>query len=62
MLGGLVLLFSLFLSLTTVVWFTAGVTVAMVIIPMVYSYSIYKQHQKEGIVYGTPKKRNTGNI
>jgi len=60
--GGLILLPSVFLPLTAMVWFTACVIAAMVIIPMVYSYSIYKQHQKEGIVYGTPKKSSAEKI
>ena len=49
--GGLVMLFSIFLPLSAMIWVAVCVTVAMVIIPMVYSYSVFKQHQKEGIVY-----------
>ena len=60
--GGLVLLLSVFLPLTAMVWFTACVIAAMLIIPMVYSYSIYRQHQKEGIAHGTPKKSSAEKI
>ncbi|MDY3303723.1 MAG: SdpI family protein [Clostridia bacterium] len=49
--GGLILLLSIFLPLTAMVWVMVCVIAAMVIIPIVYSYSIYKQHQKEGIIY-----------
>ena len=60
--GGLILLPSVFLPLTAMVWFTACVIAAMVIIPMVYSYSIYKQHQKEGIVYAEAPKSSAEKI
>ena len=60
--GGLILLPSVFLPLTAMVWFTACVIAAMVIIPMVYSYSIYKQHQKEGIVYAEAPKSGAEKI
>lgn len=49
--GGLIMLFSVFLPLTAMVWIMVCVIAVMVIVPIVYSYYIYKQHQKEGIVY-----------
>ena len=49
--GGLILLLSVFLPLKVMVWAAVCVIAAVVIIPTVYSYSIYKQHKKEGIVY-----------
>lgn len=54
--GGLIMLFSIFLPLKAMVWFVLCVIVAMVIMPTVYSYHIYKQHQKKGIVYVAPPK------
>lgn len=49
--GGLILLFSVFLPYTAMVPTFVCVVIAMVAIPTVYSYCIYKKHQKEGIVY-----------
>ena len=49
--GGLVMLFCVFLPLLWMIVVTIGVMLALMIIPMVYSYCIYKRHQKEGIVY-----------
>lgn len=60
--GGLILLLSIFLPLTAMVWVMVCVIAAMVIIPMVYSYSIYKQHQKEGIVYAARPKNKAEKI
>lgn len=60
--GGLILLLSLFLPLTVMIWGSICVTIAMVIIPMVYSYSIYKQHQKEGIMYTAAPKSGAEKI
>lgn len=54
--GGLIMLFSIFLPLTSMVSVVVCVIAAMVIIPTVYSYCIYKKHQKEGIIYVTPPK------
>ena len=60
--GGLIMLFSIFLPLTVMVWITVCVTAATVIIPIVYSYLIYRQHQKDGIVYVTSPKSKTEKI
>lgn len=49
--GGLIILFSIFLPLSAMVWVMVCVISAMAVIPIAYSYYIYKQHQKEGIVY-----------
>ena len=38
------------------------VIAVMVIVPIVYSYYIYKQHQKEGIVYTTPPRSKAEKI
>lgn len=59
---GLVTLLSIFLPLVAMLWVTGCALVAMVVIPMVYSYSIYKRHQKEGIVYSTPAKSKAEKI
>jgi len=49
--GGLIILFSVILPLRAMVWIACCVFVAAMIIPVVYSYCIYKQHQKEGVAY-----------
>ncbi len=49
--GGFVLLISIFLPFTTTVWIMLSVIAVIVISPILYSYYIYKQHQKKGIVY-----------
>lgn len=54
--GGLVLLFAAFLPLMAAVWAMVGVMAVMVILPIVYSYRIYKKHQKEGVHYFTVPK------
>lgn len=60
--GGLIMLFSVFLPLTAMVWIMVCVIAVMVIVPIVYSYYIYKQHQKEGIVYTTPPRSKAEKI
>lgn len=60
--GGLIMLFSIFLPLTAMVWVMVCVISAMAVIPTVYSYYIYKQHQKEGIVYTTPPRSKAEKI
>ena len=55
---GLVMLFSNFLPPTAMVWVMVGAIAAMVLIPMAYSYYIYRQHQKEGIAYVTSPRSN----
>lgn len=60
--GGLILLFSVFLPLNAMVWTMVCVLAALAIIPIFYSYRIYKQHQKMGIVYVTPPKSKAEKI
>lgn len=60
--GGLIMIFSVFLPLTAMVWVMVCVMVAIVLIPIVYSYRIYRQHQKEGIVYVAPPKSKAEKI
>ena len=50
-LGGIIVLLSAFLPLSIMSTLLVCVIFAVVIIPMFYSYSIYKQHQREGIIY-----------
>ncbi len=59
---GLIMLLSIFLPLAAMLWVTGCALVVMVVIPMIYSYSIYKRHQKEGIVYSAPEKSKAGKI
>ena len=60
--GGLILLLSIFLPLKVMVSVVVCVIAASAIIPIVYSYSIYKQHQKEGIVYAEAPKSGAEKI
>lgn len=60
--GGLVLLLSIFLPLKVMVSVVICVMVALAIIPIVYSYSIYKQHQREDIVYAEAPKSGAEKI
>lgn len=57
-LSGLAMLCSIFLPRTALVPVLAGGIMAATIIPIVYSYCIYKRHRKEGISYmGAPKSK-----
>lgn len=49
--SGLVMLFSIFLPQAAMVAIMVCAIIAAVVIPIVYSYCIYKRHQKEGIEY-----------
>lgn len=49
--AGIVALFAAFLPLKAMLWVTVCVIAAAVILPVVYSYGIYKRHQREGAVY-----------
>ena len=60
--GGLIMVFSIFLPFTAMTWVTVCVIVVMAIIPLVYSYSIYMQHQKKGIAYVAPPKSTAQKI
>ncbi len=60
--GGVILLFSVFLPFKAMVWIIVSVITAIAVIPIAYSYSVYKQHQKNGIVYVTPPKSKTEKI
>lgn len=60
--GGLILLLSIFLPLKAMVSVVVCVIAALAIIPIVYSYSIYKQHQKAGIVYAEAPKSGAEKI
>ncbi len=54
--GGLVMLFSMFLPRAAMMLVAACVIIAVTTIPIMYSYCIYKKHQKEGIAYvGAPR-------
>ncbi len=56
--SGLAMLFSIFLPQTAMVPVAACAIIAATIIPIVYSYCIYKKHQKEGIAYvDTPSSK-----
>ena len=57
--GGFALLFSAFLPAEVMITVVICMIAALVIIPVVYSYSIYKKHKKEGIVYTASPKTNS---
>ncbi len=57
--GGLVTLSALFLPRAAAVPVTACVIIAITVIPIAYSYSIYKKHQKEGIAYADAPRGKT---
>ena len=59
---GLAILLSIFLPLTTMVAVITCAIIAVVLVPMAYSYSIYKRHKKEGIVYTAPEKSKADKI
>lgn len=54
---GLVILFSIFLPQAAMIPVAVCATGAACVIPVLYSYCIYKKHQKEGIIYA-PAPRN----
>lgn len=54
--GGLIILFSSFLPFKAAICVMACTLVAMIVIPVVYSYRIYQKHQKEGVVYAAPPR------
>ncbi len=60
--GGLALLFSVFLPFTAVIGVMIGVILAAVLIPLMYSYHIYKQHQKTGVAYAAAPKTKAERI
>lgn len=55
--GGLLLLLGALLPLGAMIWVMICVTAALGLAPIAYSYSIYRQHRKEGIAY-TPAPRS----
>ena len=54
--GGLIMLFSVFLPSMAWALIMVLVIIAMAVIPDIYSHYIYKQHQKAGIVYTAQPK------
>ncbi len=60
--GGLILLISAFLPTKAMVWVMIAVFTAIAVIPIGYSYYLYKQHQKAGIVYSIPPRSKAEKI
>ncbi len=54
--GGVVMVFFVFLPPAAMVSGLVCVMIAMIIIPAVYSYTIYTKHQKEGVDYAAAPK------
>lgn len=56
--GGLILIFSAFLPLEVMISALIAVLLALAVVPIAYSYYIYKQHQEQGVAYAlAPKSR-----
>lgn len=56
--GGLLLLLSALFPLQAMVWVMVFVVAALGLLPIAYSYAIFRQHQKAGVVYeAAPKSR-----
>ncbi len=60
--GGVSLFVAAFLPTEAMMWIMLLVIAAISVIPCAYSYYIYKQHQKEGVVYATPSRSKTEEI
>ncbi len=60
--GGIIILFSIFLKLMTMIWVMMFVIIAIAVIPISYSYYIYKQHKKQGIEYVSMTKSKAEKI
>lgn len=54
--GGLLCLLTAFLPTKAMVVAALVITFAMILLPVVYSYSIYKKHRAEGVTYEIPAK------
>lgn len=54
--GGLFMLFSVFMPSNMIIEIMFGVMLVVIIIPIIYSYSIYRKHKKAGIIYDTAPK------
>lgn len=59
---GFALLLSIPLPLTSIIWVSLCIIAVAVLVPIAYSYSVYKQHQKAGIVYAAPEKSKADKI
>jgi len=60
--GGFIILLSLLFPLKVAAFITTFVMLTIITIPIVYSYIIYKQHQKDGTVYTAPQKSKAEKI
>ncbi len=49
--GGLVIIFAAFLPLKIMVTALVSLMILMIVVPMVYSYLLYRKHKKEGVEY-----------
>ena len=60
--GGILLLISAFLPLRSMVWVMVCVVAALALAPIAYSYAIFRQHQKDGVVYRIAPKTKAEKI
>lgn len=57
--GGLACMVTMLLPAEWMMGVILGVTLIMVAVPMIYSYSIYKKHTQQGIDYALPPERKS---
>ena len=50
-LGGLAIIFSIFLPVSSMIYTFLISLFVIIVVPIIYSYIIYKKHKKEGIIY-----------
>lgn len=60
--GGFIFLLSVLLPATLILPVVVIVTIAMPLLPMVYSYHIYRKHKQDGIVYTATPRSKAGKI
>ncbi len=60
--GGIVMVLCAFLPLKIAVYVMLGLTAAMIISPMIYSYCLYRAHKKQGVEYITAPRSKSEKI
>ena len=56
--GGVVMLATAFLPIKWIIGILLALVLVMILVPYLYSYRIYNEHKKQGIVYGELMKTN----
>ncbi len=60
--GGFIMLLTTVLHTKTMLLVAGVEIIVMVVVPVLYSYSIYKNHQKQGVIYNTEPKSKAEKI